>query len=152
MLLGACLPALWLAWAAASGALASAAPVGLLGARPITEAIHQAGDWAIRFLWLSLAVTPLRRIANWPKLILVRRMLGVTALLYALMHLTLYAVDLKFDLGFTANIIKRDQYLASESYIALSQSGQGCLQNWNPLPFQFGIRPAAAARNSGVPI
>lgn len=61
-------------------------------------------------------------------------------------------VDLKFDLGFTANIIKRDQYLASESYIALSQSGQGCLQNWNPLPFQFGIRPAAAARNSGVPI
>lgn len=98
VLLGACLPALWLAWAAASGALASAAPVGLLGARPITEAIHQAGDWAIRFLWLSLAVTPLRRIANWPKLILVRRMLGVTALLYALMHLTLYAVDLKFDL------------------------------------------------------
>ena len=98
VLLGACLPALWLAWAAASGALASAAPVGLLGARPITEAIHQAGDWAIRFLWLSLAVTPLRRIANWPKLILVRRMLGVTALLYALIHLTLYAVDLKFDL------------------------------------------------------
>jgi len=98
VLAGACLPALWLAWAAASGALASAAPVGLLGARPITEAIHQAGDWAIRFLWLSLAVTPLRRIANWPKLILVRRMLGVTALLYALMHLTLYAVDLKLDL------------------------------------------------------
>jgi sulfoxide reductase heme-binding subunit YedZ len=98
VLAGACLPALWLAWAAFSGALASTAPVGPLGARPITEAIHQTGDWAIRFLWLSLAVTPLRRIANWPKLINVRRMLGVTALCYALTHLTLYTVDLKLDL------------------------------------------------------
>ncbi len=119
VLLGACLPALWLAWAAASGALASAAPVGLLGARPITEAIHQAGDWAIRFLWLSLAVTPLRRIANWPKLILVRRMLGVTALLYALMHLTLYAVDLKFDLLRIVSEIALRFYLTI-GFIALS--------------------------------
>ncbi|MDQ2634632.1 MAG: sulfoxide reductase heme-binding subunit YedZ, partial [Pseudomonadota bacterium] len=95
---GACLPALWLAWAAFSGALAAAAPPGPLGARPITEAIHQTGDWAIRFLMMSLAVTPLRRIANWPKLILVRRMLGVTALFYALAHLTLYTIDLKLDL------------------------------------------------------
>jgi methionine sulfoxide reductase heme-binding subunit len=99
VLVGACLPALWLVSQALSGALASAAPVGPLGARPITEAIHQAGDWAIRFLWMSLAITPLRRIANWPKLILVRRMLGVTALVYALTHLTLYMVDLKLDVA-----------------------------------------------------
>jgi sulfoxide reductase heme-binding subunit YedZ len=98
VLAGACLPALWLVWAALSGALAQAAPLGPLGARPITEAIHETGDWAIRFLMMSLAVTPLRRIANWPKLILVRRMLGVTALFYALTHLTLYTVDLKLDL------------------------------------------------------
>jgi sulfoxide reductase heme-binding subunit YedZ len=98
VLAGACLPALWLAWQALTGALVPATPLGLLGARPITEAIHQTGDWAIRFLWLSLAVTPLRRIANWPKLIMVRRMLGVTALCYALTHLTLYTVDLKLDL------------------------------------------------------
>ena len=98
VLVGACLPALWLVWQALSGALAAAAPLGPLGARPITEAIHQTGDWAIRFLMMSLAVTPLRRIANWPKLILVRRMLGVTALFYALTHLTLYTIDLKLDL------------------------------------------------------
>jgi sulfoxide reductase heme-binding subunit YedZ len=97
VLAGAFLPALWLVWQALSGSLTPATPLGLLGARPITEAIHQTGDWAIRFLWLSLAVTPLRRIANWPKLILVRRMLGVTALCYALTHLTLYWVDLKLD-------------------------------------------------------
>ena len=90
VLVGACLPALLLAWAAARGTLAPAGSLGPLGARPITEAIHETGDWAIRFLMMSLAVTPLRRIANWPKLILVRRMLGLTALFYALTHLTLY--------------------------------------------------------------
>jgi len=111
VLAGACLPALWLAWQAASGTLAPSAAPGLLGARPITEAIHQTGDWAIRFLWMSLAVTPLRRTANWPKLILVRRMLGVTALCYALTHLTLYTVDLKFDLARVASEIVLRFYL-----------------------------------------
>ncbi|MEP9388371.1 protein-methionine-sulfoxide reductase heme-binding subunit MsrQ [Mesorhizobium sp. KR9-304] len=98
VLVGACLPALLLGWAAADGTLAPAGSLGPLGARPITEAIHQTGDWAIRFLMMSLAVTPLRRIANWPKLIMVRRMLGLAALFYALAHLTLYAIDLKLDL------------------------------------------------------
>jgi sulfoxide reductase heme-binding subunit YedZ len=70
----------------------------LLGPRPITAAIHDTGDWAIRFLLLSLAVTPLRRIANWPKLIVVRRMLGLAALFYILAHLLLYVIDQKWDL------------------------------------------------------
>jgi sulfoxide reductase heme-binding subunit YedZ len=111
VLAGACLPLLLLGWAALSGALASAAPIGPLGARPITEAIHETGDWAIRFLWLSLAVTPLRRIASWPKLILVRRMLGVTALVYAALHFTLYTVDLKLDLLRVASEIVLRFYL-----------------------------------------
>ncbi|MCX7304797.1 MAG: sulfoxide reductase heme-binding subunit YedZ [Hyphomicrobiales bacterium] len=111
VLAGACLPALWLAWQAASGALAPTGTVGPLGPRPVTEAIHETGDWAIRFLWISLAVTPLRRIANWPKLIMVRRMLGVTALCYALAHFTLYTVDLKFDLVRVASEIALRFYL-----------------------------------------
>jgi sulfoxide reductase heme-binding subunit YedZ len=111
VLAGACLPALWLAWQAASGALGSAGLPGPLGPRPVTEAIHETGDWAIRFLWISLAVTPLRRIANWPKLIMVRRMLGVTAVCYALAHFALYIVDLKFDLLRVASEIALRFYL-----------------------------------------
>lgn len=70
----------------------------LLGPRPVTVAIHETGDWAIRFLLLSLAVTPLRRIADWPRLILVRRMLGLAALSYVVAHVLLYVIDQKWDL------------------------------------------------------
>jgi sulfoxide reductase heme-binding subunit YedZ len=110
VLVGILLPGLLLATAAIRGALGSAA-VGPLGARPYTEAIHETGDWAIRFLMLSLAVTPLRRILNWPKLILVRRMLGLAALFYGLTHLSLYAIDLKLDLPRVATEIVLRFYL-----------------------------------------
>lgn len=95
-------PGLWIAIAWATDAL---------GAKPLTEAIHQSGDWAVRFLLISLAVTPLRRIANWPKLILVRRMLGLAALGYALVHFSLYVLDQKFDLAKVASEIVLRIYL-----------------------------------------
>lgn len=79
--------------------LAGAYALDALGAKPITALIHSTGEWAVRFLLLSLAVTPLRRIANLPKLILVRRMLGLTVLAYVLIHLTLYVVDQNFVLS-----------------------------------------------------
>ncbi|MGU3359878.1 sulfite oxidase heme-binding subunit YedZ [Methylobacterium sp. M6A4_1b] len=82
-------PGLWLAGAYAADAL---------GAKPITALLHGTGEWAVRFLMLSLAVTPLRRVAHAPKLILVRRMLGLTVLAYGLIHLMLYVVDQNFVL------------------------------------------------------
>jgi sulfoxide reductase heme-binding subunit YedZ len=82
-----------------------------LGPKPVTEAIHQSGDWAVRMLIATLAVTPLRRIASWPKLILVRRMLGVAALAYAAIHLTLYMLDQAFDLVRVASEIALRIYL-----------------------------------------
>ncbi|MFN4089517.1 MAG: sulfite oxidase heme-binding subunit YedZ [Alphaproteobacteria bacterium] len=97
-----CLPAVWVAWAFAAGEL---------GGRPIVAAIHETGDWAVRFLLLSLAVTPLRRIANWPQLVLVRRMIGLAALFYALAHLALYVVELNLDIGRVASEIVRRVYL-----------------------------------------
>ncbi len=82
-----------------------------LGSKPTTNAIHQAGDWAIRFLLLSLLVSPLRRIGNWPKLIMVRRMLGLTALFYLLLHFMLYIVDQKWNLNKVASEIWLRIYL-----------------------------------------
>ena len=80
-------PGVWLAanWAA-----------GALGPRPVTEVIHGTGLWAIRFLLISLLVTPLRTLFNWPRIMLARRMLGLTALGYALAHLVLFADDQKW--------------------------------------------------------
>ena len=86
-------------------------PAGRLGARPVTEAIHQIGLWTIRFIFLALAVTPLRDILQWPRLILVRRMLGVTAFAYALFHLLLYTADESFDLARVASEIVLRFYL-----------------------------------------
>lgn len=95
----------WLKLAAFLACLAPACELALayrldaLGAKPITALIHGTGEWAIRFLLATLAVSPLRRIADWPKLILLRRMLGVTAMAYALAHLGLYVVDQNGDLA-----------------------------------------------------
>lgn len=84
---------------------------GLLGARPLNEAIHQIGLWTIRLIFLALAVTPLRQILEWPQLILVRRMIGVAAFAYGLMHLTLYAASERFELEKVASEIVLRVYL-----------------------------------------
>jgi methionine sulfoxide reductase heme-binding subunit len=78
--------------------VAAAYGFDLLGARPLNEAIHQIGLWTIRLIFLALAVTPLRQILQWPRLIMVRRMIGVAAFAYATIHFSLYAADQAFDI------------------------------------------------------
>ena len=85
--------------------------LGWFAPKPVTEAIHQTGYWAVRFLLLSLAVSPLRRIGQWNKLIAIRRMVGVAALAYVLAHFTLYIVDQNFDLVHVASEIALRFYL-----------------------------------------
>jgi methionine sulfoxide reductase heme-binding subunit len=85
---GAVLPVLW---------IAAQAVTGSLGARPVTEAIHQCGDWALRLLFITLAVTPAQRILRYPRLILSRRTLGVASAMYAVLHFSLYILDQHFD-------------------------------------------------------
>lgn len=82
-----------------------------LGPLPYKEALHQIGDWTVRFLIATLALTPLQRILMWPKLALIRRMLGVTAFTYAITHFSLYIVNEKFDLLFVASEIVKRIYL-----------------------------------------
>ena len=84
---------------------------GALGGRPVTEVIHGTGDWAIRYLLISLAITPAARVLNWPRLLTVRRIVGLTTLAYALSHLTLYTVDQNFRLGVVASEIVLRFYL-----------------------------------------
>ena len=67
------------------------------GPRPINDVIHRTGYWAMLFLMISLAVTPLRRIGRFGKLLDVRRMIGVAAFFYAAAHISLYVVDQKYD-------------------------------------------------------
>ena len=96
------LPGLWIAveWST----------VGL-GARGLNTAIHLTGTWAVRFLLMSLAVTPARWVLNLPRVVQVRRMLGVTAACYAGAHFTLYIVYSHGDLLHVASEIALRFYL-----------------------------------------
>ena len=91
-------------------ALAVAATRGL-GGRPLNDLIHRAGFWALVFLLVSLAITPLRQSARWAKLVDVRRMIGVASFVYALAHVGLYIADQGFDILHVAAEIWRRVYL-----------------------------------------
>ncbi|MGE3148271.1 MAG: sulfite oxidase heme-binding subunit YedZ [Pseudorhodoplanes sp.] len=82
-----------------------------LGARPLNDLIHRTGYWALIFLLVSLAVTPLRRIGRFGQLVDVRRMVGVGAFVYAAAHLGLYVADQGFDLWKVATEIALRLYL-----------------------------------------
>jgi sulfoxide reductase heme-binding subunit YedZ len=96
------LPALWIAYQAAADEL---------GARPVTEAIHQAGDWALRFLLITLAITPAQRVLHYPRIIVARRTLGVASASYAMLHFSLYVLDQHFNLFKVASEIVLRIYL-----------------------------------------
>ena len=108
---GVCLPALWLAWRAWNG--------DLNPARPVNEAIHDTGSWTVRFILLSLAITPARRLFMAAKLVNMRRTLGVAAFCYAALHLALYVVDQKYDLAKVASEIALRIYLTI-GFVALA--------------------------------
>lgn len=101
-LLGLCLPALELAWRWYSDDL---------GPRPVTEATHSTGDWAVVFLLLSLAMTPARAVLDWLALIHIRRRIGVAAALYAGAHFLIYVLDQKWNLVVVATEILKRFYL-----------------------------------------
>lgn len=94
-----CLPALHLAWRWFTDDL---------GARPVTEATHVTGDWAVVFILCSLALTPARGVFEWMPLVQIRRRVGVAAALYAGLHFLIYVADQKWNLVVVAlEIIKR---------------------------------------------
>jgi sulfoxide reductase heme-binding subunit YedZ len=80
-----------------------------LGANPIEYITHETGWFALAFLVVSLAITPLRRVTGWHEIIRVRRMLGLFAFFYATLHLlTWFVFDHTFDVaGMLEDIVKR---------------------------------------------
>jgi len=83
------LPLAWLAWQASYGSL---------GANPVEFINRYLGDWALRFLLIALAVTPVRQWTGWNRLARLRRMMGLFAFFYVFLHLASYVgLDLFFD-------------------------------------------------------
>src|SRR5437867_2064722 len=71
---------------------------GQLTANPIDYITDTTGDWAIRFLIITLSITPIRRISGWNPIIQLRRMLGLFCFFYATLHfLTWSVLDWFFD-------------------------------------------------------
>jgi sulfoxide reductase heme-binding subunit YedZ len=93
----ACLaPIGWLVWKGFAGGL---------GANPIETITHTTGDWTLRFLLLTLAVTPIRRLSGWNPVIRFRRMLGLFAFFYGSLH---YLTYLWLDQFFSWDSIVKD--------------------------------------------
>jgi len=93
-------PALLLGWKAFTGDLS---------ANPIEFITHWTGDWTIRFLCITLSITPLRKILGLAELIRFRRMLGLFGFFYACLHfLTWFVLDKFFDWGeILKDVVKR---------------------------------------------
>ena len=82
---------------------------GNLGANPVEFYQHATGDWTLRFLIFTLAITPVRKLLNVPELIRFRRMLGLFAFFYVCLHfLTYIGPDQSFSLrGMWQDVAKR---------------------------------------------
>ena len=80
-----------------------------LTANPVEFLQHKTGDWTLRFLILTLCVTPFRKVLNLPELIRLRRMLGLFAFFYASLHfLTYLGPDQSFNFaGMLKDVVKR---------------------------------------------
>ena len=103
------LPLAWLGWRAWQDQL---------GANPVETLSHSTGDWSLRFLLLTLAVTPLRRLTGWNRLQQFRRMLGLFAFFYVCLHLGVYLI---FDQFFDWRAIGED--IAKRPYLAVGFTG-----------------------------
>lgn len=78
---------------------------GRLGANPVEEILDRFGNWGLRMIMVGLAVTPLRRITGWSWLTRFRRMLGLFAFFYVLMHFLTWLI---LDQGILLSAIVED--------------------------------------------
>ena len=98
-------PAVFLVCLLPFAALAYGAFNGTLGVNPVETMTHESGEWTLRFLLITLMVTPLRKITGASWLIKLRRMLGLYAFFYAVLHFITY---IWFDQFFDWTEIAKD--------------------------------------------
>ncbi len=89
-----------------------------LGANPIEELLHQLGRWGLKLLLLTLLITPLRRWTGWNWLLRFRRMLGLFAFFYIVLHFLTYAI---LDQSLELSLIIED--VIERPYITLGMTG-----------------------------
>ena len=87
---------------------------GGLSVNPIEDITHRTGDWALRFVLLTLAVTPFRWLSGWNEVIRYRRMLGLFTFWYASLHFSTYIVfDHFFDIRSIADDVIERKYVTA---------------------------------------
>ena len=89
-----------------------------LGANPVERLLHELGRWGLKFLLISLTITPLRRWTGWNWLLRFRRMLGLFAFFYVVLHFLPYVI---LDQGLDAAAIVED--VLKRPYITLGMTG-----------------------------
>jgi len=125
-------PFLWLLY----GALANA-----LGPNPAEALTRGTGDWVLRFLCLTLAVTPLREMTGWNALARLRRMLGLFAFFYGVLHFLCYAW---LDMGLVWDDIVRD--IPKRPFVLVGTLALGLMAPLAATSFNRAIKALGAAR------
>ncbi|MEJ8820675.1 protein-methionine-sulfoxide reductase heme-binding subunit MsrQ [Variovorax humicola] len=112
-----------------------------LGANPAEYLIRKNGDWTLRFICIVLAVTPLRVATQWNALARFRRMLGLFAYFYVVLHLLSYSW---FDMGFEIGDIAKD--IAKRPFILVGFAGFVLLTPLAATSFNRAIKALGARR------
>jgi sulfoxide reductase heme-binding subunit YedZ len=121
--------------------LVAGAAMGSLGANPAEVLIRSTGDWTLRLLCLTLAITPLRRFTGWHALARLRRMLGLFCFFYGLQHFLCFAW---LDMGLDPTAILRD--VAKRPFILVGSTALLLMLPLAATSFNRAIRWLGAAR------
>ena len=131
------LPFVWLL----RGALLSVMGTNVLGANPAETLIRATGDWTLRFLCITLAVTPLRKMLKQPMLARFRRMLGLFTFFYGCVHFLCYSW---LDMGLVWGDMVRD--IVKRPFILVGTSALLLMLPLAATSFNRAIRALGAAR------
>jgi sulfoxide reductase heme-binding subunit YedZ len=112
-----------------------------LGPNPAEALIRSTGDWTLRFLCLTLAVTPLRQWTGWNALARLRRMLGLYTFFYGVMHFLCFAW---LDMGFDVDAIVKD--IAKRPFILVGSTALLLMLPLAATSFNRAIKALGAAR------